>query len=121
MSEPTTPPQEKPSFAVLSLFTSEPEHRAEFVTLAHDFLLSQVRWQAGLQSVELFTDESGEHIITLARWQDRAAFEAFKRSESGRQVTSFGLALRPQVFFLHPEASAAREPTLEERLGAAGR
>ncbi|HUK87709.1 MAG TPA: antibiotic biosynthesis monooxygenase family protein [Terriglobales bacterium] len=97
------------AFAVLSLFTSGPEHRQEFVTLARDFLASRMRWQEGLHSVELFSDESGEHIVILARWQDRAAFEAFKQSPSGREVTSFGLALRPKVLFLRPEASFSRE------------
>lgn len=121
MSEPTSHPEEPFSFAVLSLFTCEPEHRAEFLELAHDFLASQVRWRQGLHSVELFSDEGGEHIVTLARWQDRAAFEAFKQSESGRQVTSFGLAFRPQVFFLQPMAVESREPALEERAGSARR
>lgn len=119
MSDPTTHPQPASGFAVLTLFTSEPEHRAEFLTLAHDFLLSQMRWQSGLLAIELFTDESGEHIVTLAHWKDRATFEAFKQSESGSQVNRFGLALRPKVFFLQPEASLTREPALEERLGKA--
>lgn len=114
-------PEKAFSFAVLSLFTCDAANRAEFLNVARDFLASQVRWQEGLHSVDLFSDESGEHIITLARWRDRSAFEAFKQSESGRHVTSFGLALRPQVFFLQPEAAMAREPALEERLGAARR
>jgi heme-degrading monooxygenase HmoA len=121
MSEPTAHPEEHASFVVLSVFTCEPKHRAEFVSLAHDFLMSQVRWQSGLCSVELFTDESGERFVTLARWQDRASFEAFKQSESGRHLTSFGLSLRPQVFFLQPEAALVPEEALEERLGVAHR
>lgn len=114
-SQPTS------SFAVLSLFNVEPEHREEFTTLVHDFLQSQARWQAGLCSAELFVEESGQHLVTLVHWQDRDAFEAFKQSQQGRQVSDFGLALRPKVLFLHPEGSVTREPALEERLGVAHR
>lgn len=113
MSESPSQPEEISSFVVLSLFTCEPEQRTEFVNLADDFLFSQVRFQPGLRSVELFTDESGEHIVSLARWKDRAAFEAFKQSESGHEVTSFGLALRPKVLFLRSEAVLPGESTAE--------
>lgn len=99
-----TATEPEPSFAVLTLFTSEPEHRDQFATLAHDVLISEARWQRGLHSVELFTDESGQHIVTLARWKDRATFEAFKQSEDGRHVAELGLTLHPNVLFLHPEA-----------------
>ena len=109
MNELASLPKETSSFVVLSLFTCEPEQRTEFVNLADDFLFSQVRFQPGLLSVELFTDESGEHIVSLARWRDRGAFEAFKQSESGHEVTSFGLALRPKVLFLRPEAALPGE------------
>ena len=112
MNGPTTLP-EASSFVVLSLFTCEPEQRTEFVNLADDFLFSLVRFQEGLRSVELFTDESGQHIVTLARWKDRASFEAFKQSESGHEVTSFGLALRPKVLFLRPEAALPGESSAE--------
>ena len=104
MNEPALPPEER-SFIVLSLFTCEPEQRPRFLELAQDFLVSQVRFQPDLRSIELFADESGEHIVSLARWKDRAAFEAFKQSPSGHEVTSVGLALRPKVFFLQAEAS----------------
>ncbi len=117
MSPSPARPDEQSAFVVLSLFTSQPEHRGEFVTLVHDFLLSQPHWQPGLGSLELLIDESGKYIVTLARWQDRDAFEAFKQSESGRRFTGFGLSLHPQVFFLHPEAALTREDALEERLG----
>ena len=116
MNELASLPQETSSFVVLSLFTCAPEQRTEFVNLADDFLFSQVRFQPGLLSVELLTDESGEHIVSLARWKDRAAFEAFKQSESGHEVTSFGLALRPKVFFLRPEAALPGESAPEERV-----
>ncbi|HYX70977.1 MAG TPA: antibiotic biosynthesis monooxygenase family protein [Terriglobales bacterium] len=116
MNEPATLPQETSSFVVLSLFTCEPEQRTQFVNLADDFLFSQVRFQAGLRSVELFTDESGEHIVSLARWKDRASFEAFKQSESGHEVTSFGLALRPKVLFLRAEAVLPGESSPAERV-----
>ncbi len=121
MSEPAPHPEEAFSFAVLSLFACDPQHCQELLTLMRDFVASQVRWQPGLHSVELFSDETGGHLLTLARWRDRDAFQAFKQSESGQHVTSFGLTLRPQVFFLRPEAAVTREPALEERLGASRR
>ena len=116
MNDLSIEPEETSSFVVLSLFTCEPEQRTEFVNLADDFLFSQVRFQEGLRSVELFTDESGHHIVSLARWKDRASFEAFKQSESGHEVTSFGLALRPKVLFLRPEAALPGDSAPVERV-----
>ncbi len=94
----------KGSVAVLTIFTVDPQHENRFTELAHDFLVSHARWQRGLNSIELFTDESGQRILTLARWKDRAWFEAFKQSDSGRHATELVLSLRPQVFFLQPAA-----------------
>jgi heme-degrading monooxygenase HmoA len=108
MSEPALPPEET-QFIVLSLFTCAPEQRRELLNLAEDFLYSQLRFQPDLRSIELLADESGEHIVTLARWKDRAAFEAFKRSAAGLEVNSYGLAMRPKVFFLSTEAFLREE------------
>lgn len=117
MNQTLPHPEEASLFAVLSLFSPDPEHRTEFQALVHDFLLSQARWQPGLQSVEMFTDEGGQQIVTLARWSSREAFEAFKQSESGRNVSEVALTLRPRVFFLHSEAFLAGEARQEEPAG----
>jgi heme-degrading monooxygenase HmoA len=100
---------ESPTFVVLSIFTSTPELRQKFVELMREFIDTQVRLQPGAHSVEIFADESGSQIITLARWKDRASFEAFKRSESGQNATAYGLVLQPKVAFLQPEGSFAKE------------
>lgn len=99
-------------FVVLTVFTSSPEHRQPFVTLIHDFAQAQSLALPGLDSFDLFTDEGEQHIVTLTRWKDRASFEEFKRSDSGRRASEIALVLNPVIYFLHPEASVAetREP-----------
>lgn len=100
---------EKPSFAVLSTFTSAPELRQKFVALMSEFIETGIWLQPGLHSVEVFTDETGGQIVTLVKWQDRASFERFKQSEAGRNAATFGLALQPRVQFLRPEGAFAKE------------
>ncbi len=96
-------------FIVLSVFTTAPELRGRFVSLIEEFAATQARLQPGICSVELFTDEGSEHIITLARWKDRDSFEGFKQSESGAQASQVALTLRPKVYFLRVENELTRE------------
>jgi quinol monooxygenase YgiN len=90
-------------FIVLSVFTSVPEFRDSFVNLIEEFAASQTRLQPGICSLELFTDESSEHIVTLARWKDRASFEAFKQSQTGAHASEVARTLTPKVYFLRQE------------------
>jgi len=106
-----------PSFAVLTMFTSSPEHRDRFVTLIHDFVAAQAITRPGLFSFDIFTDEGDEHIVTLAQWRDRAAFEDFKRTDSGRHASELALVLRPIVLFLHPKATLGETPMPLDRAG----
>lgn len=101
-------------FVVLTVYNSEPEHRLEFVTLIRDFANMQALVRPELCAFDIFTDEGERHIITLARWKDRTAFEEFKRSESGIRASELALVLKPTVYFLHPQATveATAEPLL---------
>jgi quinol monooxygenase YgiN len=112
-----TSPAEQPSFAVLTVYTSSPEHRQEFVTLIHDFARALAMTHPGLCAFDMFTDETNQHIVTLARWRDRSAFEEFKRSESGIQGSQVALVLKPTVYFLHPEATLAEAEMVLRRAG----
>lgn len=112
-----TLPAEQPSFAVLTVFTSSPEHRQDFVTLIHDFASAQAMTHPGLCAFDIFTDESNQHIVTLARWRDRSTFEEFKRSESGVHASQLALVLKPTVYFLRPEATLAEAETVLKRAG----
>ncbi len=102
---------EQPSFVVLSVYNSSPELRQKFVRLMQDFAATQALVRPGLCSFDVFTDEDGERIVTLARWRDRKAFEEFKQSESGRDAAQVGLVLRPTVYFLRPETRLAGATT----------
>jgi quinol monooxygenase YgiN len=75
--------------------------------LIHDFANAQAMTRPGLCSFDIFTDEGEQHIVTLARWKDRAAFEEYKRSESGVRASQMALVLNPMVYFLRPEATLA--------------
>ncbi len=97
------------SFVVLSIFKSAPELRQRFLNLIEEFAAGQARVQPGLCGFELFTDESAEQIITLARWKDRASFETFKTSDAGKQATEVGRTLLPTIYFLHPEGALAQQ------------
>ncbi len=101
-----TSPEVQP-FIVLTVFTSVPEHRQTFVALIRDFANAQALMRPGLCDFEIFTDEGDAHIITLARWKDRATFEEFKRSETGMRASQTALVLKPTVYFLHPEGTLA--------------
>lgn len=98
---------EQPSFVVLSVYNSSPELRQKFVELMQEFVETQALVRPGLCSFDIFTDEGGGRIVTLARWRDRKAFEDFKQSEVGRDAAEVGLVLRPTVYFLRPEAAPA--------------
>lgn len=101
------PSSEQPAFVVLSVYNCSPELRQKYVELMQEFVETQVLMQPGLCAFDLFTDEGGERIVTLARWRDRKAFEDFKQSETGRGAAEVGLVLRPTVYFLHPETTLA--------------
>ncbi len=105
------PSDSEPSFVVLSVYNSSPELRQRFVDLMKEFVETQALVRSGLCSFDIFTDEDGERIVTLARWRDRKAFEDFKQSESGRSAAEVGLVLRPAVYFLRPEAGLADATT----------
>lgn len=109
-----TPPAVLP-FVVLTVYTSAPEHRLEFVALIHEFASTQALLHRGLLTFEIFTDEAEAHIVTLARWTDRAAFEEFKRSEV--RASELALALKPVIYFLHPEATVAEAAEPLVRVG----
>ena len=98
---------EQPSFVVLSVYNCSPELRQKYVELMQEFVETQVLVRPGLCAFDLFTDEGGERIVTLARWRDRKAFEEFKQSEVGRDAAEVGLVLRPTVYFLRPETTLA--------------
>ena len=102
---------EQPSFVVLSVYNSSPELRQRFVELMHEFAETQALVRPGLYAFDIFTDEGGERIVTLARWRDRKAFEDFKQSEVGRDAAEVGLVLRPTVYFLRPAATLAEATT----------
>lgn len=111
-----TSPEVQP-FVVLNVFTSAPEHRQAFVTLIRDFANAQALMHPELCAFEIFTDEGNEHIITLARWRDRAAFEEFKRSEAGMRASETALVLKPTIYFLHPEGTLAEAEAPVSRAG----
>lgn len=111
----TTPPAG--AFAVLTVYNSEPEHRQEFVALIHEFASTQALLQSGLIGFDIFTDEGERQIVTLARWKDRVAFEAFKRSESGIRASEMALVLKPTVYFLHPAATVVEAQEALRRVG----
>ena len=108
MNETTHKPGAAFSFAVLSLFYTGPERRGEYLRLLHNFVVTTFRGQLGLDSVELFTDESDGHIVMLSRWRERTAYEAFKQSASGRQWSEWGLTLQPKAYFLRSEVLLQR-------------
>ncbi len=111
-----TPPAGEP-FAVLTIYTSTPEHRQEFVTLIQDFAATQTLLESGFCGFDIFTDEEETHIVTLARWKDRSAFEEFKRSGSGMRASQIALALKPTVYFLHPQGTVEQTAELLRRVG----
>ncbi len=106
-----------PAFVVLTVYTSSPEHRQEFVGLIQDFASTQALLQPGLETLDIFTDEGTTHIVTLARWRDRTAFEEFKRSATGIRASEMALVLKPTVYFLHPEAVVAEDAARLRRVG----
>lgn len=106
-----------PAFVVLTVYTSSPEHRQEFVSLIHDFASTQALLQPGLKTFDIFTDEGSTHIVTLTRWRDRTAFEEYKRSESGIRASELALVLKPTVYFLHPEAVVTEDEARLQRVG----
>lgn len=99
------PSDGQPLFVVLSVYNCSPEHRQKYVALMQEFVETQALVRSGLCSFDLFTDEDGQRIVTLARWRDRAAFEEFRQSETGRNAAEVGLVLRPTVYFLRPESA----------------
>lgn len=103
------PSPQAPTFIVLTVYTSSPEHRQQFVDLIHDFASAQALSHPGLCSFEIFTEEGEQHIVTLARWKDRASFEAFKASGSSIRAAAIARVLSPVAYFLRPEA-ALEEP-----------
>lgn len=105
------------SFIVLSVFTSAPELRGRFVNLIDEFATTHTRLEPGICSVELFTDEGSEHIVTLVRWKDRESFEQFKRSDSGVQASQVALTLRPKIYFLRMEHKITRERLRPAQVG----
>ncbi len=111
------PPPAAQPFVVLTIYTSSAEHRPEFVTLMRDFASSQALLHPGLFSLDILTDEGQTHIVTVARWRDRSAFEEFKRSESGIRASQLALVLKPTVYFLHPEATVAEAEAAVQRVG----
>lgn len=98
-------PAESQPFVVLTIFTSSPQHRQQFVDLIHDFASVQAMSQPGIISFEIMTDEGQEHIVTLSKWKDRDSFEVFKRSGSSMRASVMARVLTPVVYFLHPEAA----------------
>jgi quinol monooxygenase YgiN len=106
-----------PAFVVLTVYTSSPEHRQEFVSLMQDFVSTQALLQPGLETFDIFTDEGTTHIITLARWRDRTAFEGYKRSKGGIRASEMALVLKPTVYFLHPEATVSEKEARLQRVG----
>ncbi len=95
------------SFAVLTVFTILPEHQQRVADAMRVFATAQVHLQPGICSFELFSDESQQHIISLARWKDRTCFEAFKRSEDGARATELARVMTPAVYFLRPQAAVS--------------
>ena len=99
------PAPEAPPFVVLTVYTSSPEYRQQFVDLIHDFATVQAMSHPGILTFEIFTDEGEQHIVTVSKWADRAAFETFKRSGTGMRAAAIARVLRPVVYFLRPEAT----------------
>ncbi len=99
------------SFAVLTIFTNTPEQQQQVADAMRVWLTAQAHLQPGVCSFELFTDESGRHIISLSRWKDRASFEAFKSSAVGIRAAEADRALTPAQYFLRPEAAGTLSRT----------
>lgn len=104
-------------FLVLTVFTSSPEHRQQFVELIHDFATAQAMSHPGLAAFDIFTDEGEQHIVTIARWKDRSAFEAFKGSVSSIRASAIARVLTPVVYFLRPEATVCATESPLRRVG----
>ncbi len=95
------------SFAVLRVFTHPPGQQQRVVDAMRVFATAQLHLQPGACSFELFSDESQQHIISLARWKDRESFEAFQHSEDAVRASELARGLAPAVYFLRPEAAVA--------------
>ena len=85
------------SFVVMVEFAVEDETGAVIDTV-RDLLDGLVAGQPGFQSARLHRGEDGNGVINYMRWNDRAAFDAFRQAHGGRVTEAIG-AYVPQFRF----------------------
>ena len=65
--------------------------------------------QPGFRRVSVFVSEDQSSVVTVAEWDSRDDFMAFRQTEIGRQTVEIALPWHPQIAFFELAASVAAQ------------
>ncbi len=102
-----TIPTKEPLFTVLLMFECQPDEQSPLIDKLFNFINTRMKPQPGFVSSLVYASEDGTKVVEHFQWKDRASYENYRQSDSGKKAAQWLVTLHPQVFYLELAHSAA--------------
>ena len=96
------------AFAVMNTVSVTAETLPSALADVQRLELDHYEDQPGFRRVSVFVSEDQTSVVTLAEWDSRDDFMAFRQTEIGRQAVETALPWHPHIAFFEVVASLAR-------------
>ncbi len=103
-----TIPTKEPLFTVLLMFECQPDEQQSLVDKLFSVINTHMKPHPGFVSSLVYASENGTKIVEHFQWEDRASYENYRQSDSGREAARWLVDLHPRVFYLELAHGAAR-------------
>ena len=93
------------AFAVMNTVTVTKENLPAALADAQRLGLDLYRGHAGFRRIAVFVSEDQTQLVTLAEWDSRDDFMAFRQTDLGRHTVEVALPWHPHIAFFETVAS----------------
>ena len=97
------------AFAVMNTVTVTRETLPAALADAQRLGLDLYRGHDGFRRVTVFVAEDATQLVTLAEWDSRDHFMAFRQTDAGRRTVEVALPWHPHIAFFETVATAGAE------------